>query len=99
MTNPLANNLVNLKLNSDVYSIWDTNPTGKPGGSQSVANKKWVSDNYIDDVRAHRLIISATTSNGDVLTPSALLVMLDIHKAISRPMQNISFEDICYRYV
>ena len=38
---------VNLKFNSDIYSIWDTNPTRKPGGSQAVANKKWVSDRLI----------------------------------------------------
>ena len=88
---------VNLKFNSDVYEIWDTNPTRKPGGSQAVAHEQWVSDTYVDDERVHTLLISATNTDGNVLTPAALHVMLDIHKAISRPLQNISFEDICYK--
>ena len=88
---------INIKFNSDVYSIWDTNPTRKPDGSQAVANKQWVSDRIVDNKRTHTLIFKAIEPNGNILTPKALKVMLDIHKAISQPLQNISFNDICYR--
>ena len=68
---------LNLKFNSDVYEIWDTNPTGKPGGSQAVANQQWVEETYVDDERVHTLLISATKSDGNILTPTALQVMLE----------------------
>ena len=88
---------LNLTFNSDVYEIWDTNPTRKPGGSHAVANQQWVEDTYVDDERVHTLLISAMKPDGNILTPAALQVMLDIHNVISRPLQNISFEDICYK--
>ena len=88
---------LNLKFNSDVYTIWDTNPTQKPGGSQAVAHQEWVSNRIIDNRRTHTLIVKSTEPNGNILTPNALRVMLDIHKEISEPLKNISFNDICYR--
>ena len=89
---------LNIKFNSDVYSIWDTNPTRKPSGSQAVANKEWVSNRIVDNKRTHTLIFKTKEPNGNILTPKSLKIMLDIHKSISQTtLQNITFNDICYR--
>lgn len=89
--------LINLKFESDMYKIWNTNPSGKPDGSQSVINKEWVSSKFVDDERAHTIIVSSTENDGDILSPNGLQVMLDIHNIIIRPLNNVSFDDICYR--
>ena len=88
---------LNLRLNSDIFAVWDTNPSRRSDGSQAVANRDWISNRFEDDKRAHTLIFKATEPNGNILTPKALKVMLDIHQLISRPLQNVSFNDICYR--
>ena len=87
----------NLKFESDMYKIWNTNPSGKLDGSQSVVNKEWVSNNFVDDERRHTIIFSSIENDGDILTPNGLQVMLDVHRIISRPLENVSFNDICYR--
>ena len=90
--------LLNLRFNSDFFEIWNTNPTGRADKSQVVLNKEWISNNFVDDKRAHTFIFRATNSNDEnVLTPDALEVMLEFHKKISLPFHNISFQDICYR--
>ena len=88
---------LNLRLNSDIFAIWDTNPSRRSDGSQAGVNRDWISNRFQDDKRAHTLIFKATEPNGNILTPKALKVMLDIHQLISRPLQNVSFNDICYR--
>ena len=89
--------LINLSFNSDIYSIWNTNPSGRKDRSQVIVNKNWVSDHFVDDQRTHTLIFKAKETNGNILTPKGLRVMLDIHQLISQPLQNVSFKDICYR--
>ena len=88
---------LNLKFNSDIFALWDTNPSRRSDGSQAVVNRDWVSKRFEDDKRAHTLIFKATEPDGNILTPKALRVMLDIHQMLSQPLQNVSFHDICYR--
>ena len=88
---------INLTFNSSVDDIWDTNPSRSPAGSQSKANKEWVLDHFKDEKRAHTLIFSTTDPEGNILTPNALRIMLDVHKQISAPSYNVSFQDICFR--
>ena len=88
---------INLKFNSDIFAIWDTNPSRRSDGSQAVKNRDWISSHFEDDKRAHTLIFKSTDPDENILTPKGLRVMLDIHKLISRPLQNVSFQDICYR--
>ena len=89
---------LNLKFNSDIYEIWNTNPTGRADESQAVINKEWISNNYVDGKRVHTFTFRGVDANNEnVLTPDALQVMLEFHKKISLPFHNISFQDICYR--
>ena len=88
---------INLRFNSDIFAIWDTNPSQRSDGSQAVVNRDWVSSRFEDDKRAHTLMFKATEPDGNILTPKGLRVMLDVHKLISQPLRNVSFQDICYR--
>ena len=89
---------LNLRFNSDIYEIWNTNPTGRADESQAVLNKEWISNNYVDGKRIHTFTFRGVNSNDEnILTPEALQVMLEFHNKISQPFQNISFQDICYR--
>ena len=88
---------LNISFNSNTYDIWDTNPNKDPNGSQSVVHKDWVSSNFGDTLHSHTLIFSATEPAGNILTPKAFKVMLEVHKAITQPMQNFSFKNICQR--
>ena len=85
-------------VSTNTYDIWDTNPTKNPAGSQSVAHKEWISKLFGDNLHTHTLIFSATDlDDGNILSPEALKVMLEIHKSISRERQTVSFQDICHR--
>ena len=60
--------------------------------------KEWISNNYVDGKRIHTFTFRGANANDEnVLTPEALLVMLQFHNKISQPFQNITFHDICYR--
>ena len=88
---------LNITFNTNTYEIWDTNPNEDPNGSQSVVHKNWVSRHFGDTLHSHTLIFSATDPDGNILTPNALNVMLQVHKTIAQPMQNVSFKNICQR--
>ena len=85
---------------TNTYEIWDTNPNRNPEGSQSIKHKEWVSSHFGDNLHSHTLIFSSDTKNsedGNILTPEAFKIMLDVHKQITQPRQNFSFENICHR--
>ena len=85
-------------VSTNTYDIWDTNPTKNPAGSQSVAHKEWISKLFGDNLHTHTLIFSATDlDEGNILSPEALKVMLEIHNSISQERQTVSFQDICHR--
>ena len=42
---------LNLRLNSDIFAVWDTNPSRRSDGSQAVVNRDWISDRFEDDKR------------------------------------------------
>ena len=85
-------------VSTNTYDIWNTNPTKNPAGSQSVAHKEWISKLFGDDLHTHTLIFSATDlDEGNILSPEALKVMLQIHRSISRERQTVNFQDICHR--
>ena len=86
-----------LRFNSDIFASWDTNPSQRSDGSQVVVNRKWVKDNFEDGKRTHTLIFKSVEPDGNILTPKGLKMMLDIHQMISKPLRNVSFQDICYR--
>ena len=90
---------LNISFDSNIYEIWDTNPARDAEGTQSVANREWIANYFEDNKRTHSLIFTATDPNGNILTPNALQIMLKLHKEIVRPLQNVSFSDICYRLV
>ena len=59
---------LNLKFNSDIYEIWNTNPTGRADESQAVINKEWISStlhgfNRVDFQPLRALI-------GDIVNPN-----------------------------
>ena len=84
---------------TNTYDIWDTNPNGDPQGSQSIKHREWVSSHFGDNLHSHTLIFSDTESeDGNILTPEAFRVMLDVHLQLTKPTQNFSFESICHRY-
>ena len=85
---------------ADTYDIWNTNPNGDPEGSQSIKHKEWVSSHFGDNLHSHTLIFSNTHSeDGSILTPEAFRVMLDVHKRVNEPKNNVSFQSICHRWV
>ena len=89
--------LLNLRLDADIYSIWNTNPDENPEGSQTVVNKILVSNNFSDNTRFHTLLFTTTEPDGNILTPTAFQTMLNVHNAISTTLGNVTFQDICYR--
>ena len=88
---------LNISFNSNPEYSWDTNPERTAEGSQFWGNKDWVSNTFGENRRLHSLIFSATEGNENILTPSALRLMLKVHQDLSKPLQNVSFNDICYR--
>ena len=88
---------LNVSFNTNTYEIWDTNPNKNPNRSQSVVHKEWVSRHFGDTLQSHTLIFSATHPDGNILTPNALKVMMELHNAITKPTQNFSFKNICLR--
>ena len=88
---------LNISFNSNPEYSWDTNPQRTPEGSQFWGNKDWVSNTFGENRRIHSLIFSATEGKGNILTPSALRLMLKVHQDLSKPLQNVSFNEICYR--
>ena len=84
---------INLRFETEANKIW------VPYSSRFLSNNEWLSDNFPQDERLQTLIFQAQ-ENGNILSPQSLKIMMKLHKAISalRP-QNISFRDICHRYV
>ena len=80
--------------------VADPNKIWIPKGSEYLANKQWLSENFPQNKRVQTLIFKSIAPDENILTPASLKEMFKLHKMIAnlRP-NNISFEEICERYI
>ncbi|XP_040580846.1 patched domain-containing protein 3 isoform X2 [Lepeophtheirus salmonis] len=68
-----------------------------PQNSEFISNKKWIEENFPTNYRVQ--IISLLSLSGNILTPEALLLLLDIHEKVEQISagHNTRWKDLCFK--